>query len=140
MVILQFVIKKTKLGKAIRAASSDQDAAQLMGISVDKSISLTFLIGSALAAVAGVMYGAMFTANPLMGMQPGIKAFVAAVFGGIGSIPGAITGGVLLGFIETMVGGYISSAYKDAAAFVILIIILIVKPTGLLGKKTNEKV
>ena len=140
MIILQFIIKKTKIGKSIRAVSSDQDAAQLMGISVDNAISLTFFIGSALAAVAGVMYGAIFTANPLMGMTPGIKAFVAAVFGGIGSIPGAITGGVLLGFIETMVGGYISSAYKDAAAFIILIIVLIVKPSGLLGKKTSEKV
>ena len=111
-----------------------------MGVSVDKAISFTFLIGSALAAVAGVMYGAMFTINPLSGMTPGLKAFIAAVFGGIGSIPGAIVGGVSLGLIETLVSGYLSSAYKDAVAFAILIIILIVKPSGLLGKNRQEKV
>ena len=124
----------------MRAVSSDPDAAQLMGVSVDKAISFTFLIGSALAAVAGVMYGAMFTINPLSGMTPGLKAFIAAVFGGIGSIPGAIVGGVSLGLIETLVSGYLSSAYKDAVAFAILIIILIVKPSGLLGKNRKEKV
>ncbi len=140
MVILQLLISKTKIGKSMRAVSSDPDAAQLMGVSVDKAISFTFLIGSALAAVAGVMYGAMFTINPLSGMTPGLKAFIAAVFGGIGSIPGAIVGGVSLGLIETLVSGYLSSAYKDAVAFAILIIILIVKPSGLLGKNRKEKV
>ena len=140
MVALQFLISKTKIGKSMRAVSSDPDAAQLMGVSVDKAISFTFLIGSALAAVAGVMYGVMFTINPLSGMTPGLKAFIAAVFGGIGSIPGAIVGGVSLGLIETLVSGYLSSAYKDAVAFAILIIILIVKPSGLLGKNRKEKV
>ncbi len=140
MILVQIIIKKTKLGKSIRAVSSDQDAAQLMGISVDRAISFTFIIGSALAGVAGVMYGAMFTINPLMGIQPGIKAFVAAVFGGIGSIPGAILGGLLLGVIETLVSAYFSSSIKDAVAFAILIIILVVRPSGLLGKNVKEKV
>lgn len=140
MILVQIIIKKTKLGKSIRAVSSDQDAAQLMGISVDRAISFTFIIGSALAGVAGVMYGAMFTINPLMGIQPGIKAFVAAVFGGIGSIPGAILGGLLLGIIETLVSAYFSSSIKDAVAFAILIIILVVRPSGLLGKNVKEKV
>lgn len=140
MILVQIIIKKTKLGKSIRAVSSDQDAAQLMGISVDRAISYTFIIGSALAGVAGVMYGAMFTINPLMGIQPGIKAFVAAVFGGIGSIPGAILGGLLLGIIETLVSAYFSSSIKDAVAFAILIIILVVRPSGLLGRNVKEKV
>jgi len=140
MILVQLIIKKTKLGKSIRAVSSDQDAAQLMGVSVDKAISFTFILGSALAGVAGVMYGAMFTINPLMGIQPGIKAFVAAVFGGIGSIPGAILGGILLGVIETLVSAYFSSSIKDAVAFAILIIVLIVRPSGLLGKNVKEKV
>ncbi len=120
--------------------SSDQDAALLMGVSVDNAISFTFIIGSALAAVAGVMYGAMFTINPLMGMQPGIKAFVAAVFGGIGNVPGAILGGILLGVTETLVSAYLSSSIKDAVAFAILIIVLLVRPSGLLGKHVKEKV
>ncbi|MGI6349371.1 MAG: branched-chain amino acid ABC transporter permease [Eubacteriales bacterium] len=140
MILIQIVIKKTKLGKSIRAVSSDQDAALLMGVSVDNAISFTFIIGSALAAVAGVMYGAMFTINPLMGMQPGIKAFVAAVFGGIGNVPGAILGGILLGVTETLVSAYLSSSIKDAVAFAILIIVLLVRPSGLLGKHVKEKV
>jgi branched-chain amino acid transport system permease protein len=140
MIVLQYIIKRTKLGKAMRAVSSDQDAAQLMGISVDRTISFTFILGSSLAAVAGVMLGAMYTISPLMGVQPGLKAFVAAVFGGIGSIPGAMLGGILLGLIETLVSAYLSSSYKDAVAFAILIIVLIVRPAGILGKNVREKV
>lgn len=140
MLLAQLIIKKTKLGKGMRAVSSDRDAAQLMGVSVDKSISFTFVLGSALAAVAGVMYGVMFNVSPTMGSSSGIKAFTAAVFGGIGNIPGAILGGFLLGIIETMVSAYISSSIKDAAAFAILIIILLVRPSGLLGKHVREKV
>lgn len=140
MIALQFVLKKTKIGRSMRAVSSDQDASRLMGVSVDRTISVTFIIGSALAGVAGVMYGSMFKINPLMGMQPGLKAFTAAVFGGIGSIPGAMLGGMLLGFIEAMVSAYGPSAFKDAVAFAILIIVLLVKPNGLMGKDTREKV
>ncbi|MGI6751620.1 MAG: branched-chain amino acid ABC transporter permease [Anaerovoracaceae bacterium] len=140
MVLLQLIVRKTRMGRAMRAVSSDRDAAMLMGVSVDKTISFTFLLGSALAGAAGVMYGAMFKISPLMGMQPGIKAFVAAVFGGIGSVPGAMLGGLLLGLIETLVSAYISSSFKDAAAFAILIVILLVRPNGLLGKNTGEKV
>lgn len=140
MIALQLIIKRTRMGRAMRAVSSDRDAAQLMGVNVNQTISFTFILGSALAGVAGVMYGAMFKINPLMGMQPGLKAFIAAVFGGIGSIPGAMVGGLLLGFIETMVSAYISSAFKDAVAFAILIIVLLVRPHGLLGKDTREKV
>ena len=140
MIALQYIIKRTKIGKAMRAVSSDADAAQLMGISVDKTISFTFLLGSALAAVAGVMMGAMYTINPLMGMQPGLKAFIAAVFGGIGSIPGAMLGGILLGLIETLVTAVGFSAYKDLAAFVILILVLLIRPCGILGKNVREKV
>lgn len=140
MIALQLIIKRTRMGRAMRAVSSDRDAAQLMGVNVNHTISFTFILGSALAGVAGVMYGAMFKINPLMGMQPGLKAFIAAVFGGIGSIPGAMVGGLLLGFIETMFSAYLSSAFKDAAAFAILIIVLLVRPHGLLGKDTREKV
>ena len=140
MIALQLIIKRTRMGRAMRAVSSDRDAAQLMGVNVNQTISFTFILGSTLAGVAGVMYGAMFKINPLMGMQPGLKAFIAAVFGGIGSIPGAMVGGLLLGFIETMVSAYISSAFKDAVAFAILIIVLLVRPHGLLGKDTREKV
>lgn len=140
MVALQFVIQKTRVGKAMRAVSSDRDAAELMGISVNRTISFTFIIGSALAAVAGVMYGAMYTANPLMGVQPGLKAFIAAVFGGIGSIPGAMLGGMLLGLIETLVVALGMSQLKDAVAFAILIIILLVRPAGILGRNVREKV
>lgn len=141
MVILQFIIKKTKTGKAMRAVSLDQEAAVLMGISVDRTISITFAIGSALAAAAGVMVGIYYnTINPLMGIIPGLKAFVAAVLGGIGIIPGAMVGGFLMGILETMVSGYGSSLYRDAVAFGVLILILLIKPTGLFGKNTGEKV
>lgn len=141
MVILQYIIKRTKTGKAMRAVSLDQEAAILMGINVDKTISITFAIGSALAAAAGVMIGLYYnTINPLMGIIPGLKAFVAAVLGGIGIIPGAMVGGFLMGILETMVSGYGSSLYRDAVAFGVLILILLIKPTGLFGKNTGEKV
>lgn len=141
MLILQYIIKKTRTGKAMRAVSQDPEAAILMGISVDKIISVTFAIGSALAAAAGVMIGLYYnTINPLMGIIPGLKAFVAAVLGGIGIIPGAMVGGFLMGILETMVSGYGSSLYRDAVAFGVLILILLIKPTGLFGKNTGEKV
>ncbi len=141
MIILQFIVHKTKVGKAMRAVSIDNDAAQLMGINVDRTISYTFLIGSALAGAAGVLVGIYYNSiDPLMGILPGLKAFVAAVFGGIGIIPGAMLGGVAIGLTETLVSGYFSSMVKDAAVFAILILILIIKPSGLLGKNTKEKV
>jgi len=141
MIILQYIIKMTKTGKAMRAVSEDQEAAVLMGISVDKTVSITFAIGSSLAAAAGVMIGVYYnTVNPLMGIIPGLKAFVAAVLGGIGIIPGAMVGGFLMGILETMVSGYSSSLYRDAVAFGVLILILLIKPTGLFGKNTGEKV
>lgn len=141
MLILQYIIKRTKTGKAMRAVSVDQEAAVLMGISVDRTISITFAIGSALAAAAGVMVGIYYnTINPLMGIIPGLKAFVAAVLGGIGIVPGAMVGGFLMGILETLVSGYGSSLYRDAVAFGVLILILLIKPTGLFGKNTGEKV
>lgn len=141
MIILQYIIKRTKTGKAMRAVSIDQDAAVLMGINVDNIISVTFAIGSSLAAAAGVMVGVYYnTVNPLMGIIPGLKAFVAAVLGGIGIIPGAMVGGFVMGILETMVSGYGSSLYRDAVAFGVLILILLIKPTGLFGKNSGEKV
>ncbi len=141
MLVLQFIIKNTKTGKAIRAVSLDRDAAQLMGIHMDKAISFTFAIGSALAGAAGVLVGVYYNSiNPLMGVLPGIKAFVAAVIGGIGLIPGAAFGGFLLGIIETMVSTFGGSLYKDAVAYVILIIVLLILPNGILGKNVKEKV
>lgn len=141
MIILQYIIKYTKTGKAMRAVSLDMEAAVLMGISVDRTISITFAIGSALAAAAGVMVGVYYnTINPLMGIIPGLKAFVAAVLGGIGIIPGAMVGGFVMGLLETVVSGYGNSLYRDAVAFGVLILILLVKPTGLFGKDTGEKV
>jgi len=141
MVILRFIVNKTKIGKAMRAVSADKDAAQLMGIKVDKTISFTFAIGSALAGAGGVLVGIYYNSiDPLMGVMPGLKAFVAAVFGGIGSIPGAMIGGLSIGVMETLVSGYGNSMYRDAAVFAFLIIILILKPSGLLGKNTKEKV
>jgi branched-chain amino acid transport system permease protein len=141
MVLLQFIVHKTKTGKAMRAVSIDPDAAQLMGIKVDSTISYTFAIGSAFAGAAGVLVGIYYNSiDPLMGIMPGLKAFVAAVFGGIGSIPGAMIGGLAIGTMETFVSGYGNSMYRDAAVFLFLIIILIFKPTGLLGKNTREKV
>ncbi|HOJ09323.1 MAG TPA: branched-chain amino acid ABC transporter permease [Clostridiales bacterium] len=141
MIILQYIVRKTRVGKSMRAVSTDRDAALLMGINVDRTISFTFAIGSALAGAAGVLVGIYYNSiNPLMGILPGLKAFIAAVFGGIGIIPGALVGGITIGVIETMVSGYGNSLYKDAAAFAILIIILLIKPSGLLGKNTREKV
>lgn len=141
MIGLTIFTSKSKMGKAMRACSEDKGAAQLMGINVNKTISVTFAIGSALAAVAGVlMCSAYPTLMPTTGSMPGIKAFTAAVFGGIGSIPGAMIGGLLIGIIETFAKAYISTELSDAIVFVVLIIVLLVKPTGLLGKKIHEKV
>ncbi len=141
MVLLQYIVHYTKVGRAMRAVSADADAARLMGINVNQTISYTFAIGSALAGAAGVLVGIYYNSiNPLMGMLPGIKAFIAAVFGGIGIIPGAMFGGFFIGIVETLVSGYGSSLYRDAVVYGILIIILIVKPAGLLGKNVKEKV
>lgn len=141
MIALQYVVRRTKVGKAMRAVAQDKDAAELMGIDVNNIISFTFAMGSALAGAAGVLVGIYYnTINPLMGSGPGLKAFVAAVLGGIGLIPGAVFGGFFLGMTETVVSALGGSVFKDAIAFIILIIILLVKPTGLLGKNTKEKV
>ena len=129
------------MGKAMRAVSEDKGAAQLMGINVNRTISMTFAIGSGLAAIAGMLLCSAYPSlTPYTGSMPGIKAFVAAVFGGIGSIPGAFLGGILLGIIETFGKAYISSQLSDAIVFSVLIIVLLVKPTGLLGKNIQEKV
>lgn len=141
MFLLTFVVNKTKVGRAMRAVAVDKDAAALMGINVDNTITITFAIGSALAAAAGIMVGLLYIkVQPFMGFAPGIKAFVAAVLGGIGIIPGAMLGGFVIGLIETLVAGYGSSLYKDAVVYSILIIVLIFKPAGLLGKNVKEKV
>lgn len=141
MIGLTLFTGKTRMGKAMRAVSEDRDAAQLMGINVNRTISMTFAIGSALAAIAGVlMCSTVSTLQPTTGSMPGIRAFTAAVFGGIGSIPGAMLGGILLGVIETFSKVYISPQFSDAIVFSVLIIILLVKPAGLLGKQVQEKV
>ena len=141
MIALMFFVQKTKPGQAMRAVSEDRGAALLMGINVNGTIALTFAIGSALAAIAGVLLCSAYPSlTPYTGSMPGIKAFVAAVFGGIGSIPGAFIGGVLLGVIEILSKAYISSQLSDAIVFSVLIIVLLVKPTGILGKKISEKV
>lgn len=141
MIILTYIVSKTKMGRAMRAVSVDEDAAKLMGINVDTTISFTFFLGSCLAGVAGVLVGVYYNSiNPLMGMAPGLKAFIAAVFGGIGNIPGAMIGGLFIGIAETLVTAYGSSLYKDAIVYVILILVLILKPDGLLGKNVKEKV
>ena len=141
MVALTLFIGKTRMGKAMRAVSEDKDAAELMGISVNKTISVTFAIGSALAAVAGIFYGSTYGfIGPYTGSMPGIKAFVDAVFGGIGSIPGAMIGGLALGVIENLAKAYISTELSDAIVFGVLIVVLLFKPTGLLGQKIKEKV
>ncbi len=138
---LSWFTGSTRVGKAMRAVSEDRDAAQLMGINVNRTISMTFAIGSALAAVAGVLLcSTVPTLQPTTGSMPGIRAFTAAVFGGIGSIPGAMIGGVLIGVIETFAKAYISTQFSDAVVFSVLIIILLVKPAGLLGKQVQEKV
>ncbi len=141
MVGLTLFTTKTRMGKAMRAVSEDRAAAQLMGINVNKTISMTFAIGSALAAVAGVLLcSTVPTLMPTTGAMPGIRAFTAAVFGGIGSIPGAMLGGILLGLIETIAKAYLSTQFSDAIVFLVLIVILLVKPAGLLGKHVQEKV
>lgn len=141
MVALTLFTTKTKLGTAMRAVSEDKGAAQLMGISVNSTISLTFAIGSGLAAIAGVLLCSAYPMlMPTTGSMPGIKAFTAAVFGGIGSIPGAMIGGILLGIIEIFAKAYISTQLSDAVVFAVLIVVLLVKPDGLLGKRVSEKV
>jgi branched-chain amino acid transport system permease protein len=141
MVALQFIVQKTKIGTAMRAVSLNPKAAQLVGVNIDVVISFTFGLGSALAAAGGILYALNYPSiDPLMGVMPGLKAFVAAILGGIGNIPGAALGGLLLGTVETFVGGSRFSTYKDAIAFAILIIILLFRPAGLLGRFTVEKV
>ena len=141
MIGLNLFINKTKMGKAMRAVSEDKGAAELMGISTDRTITVTFAIGSALAAIASAFYGATYVyILPTTGSMPGIKAFTAAVLGGIGSIPGAMLGGIMLGLIEQFSKQYISTLWSNAIVFGVLIIVLLVKPTGLLGKAVQEKV
>ncbi|MBE2217056.1 MAG: branched-chain amino acid ABC transporter permease [Ignavibacteria bacterium] len=141
MLGLRMIVMKTKIGTAMRAVSYNPTAASLMGININAVISFTFIIGSSLAGAAGILYGLNYPSiDPLMGILPGLKAFVAAVLGGIGNIPGAALGGMIIGLLETFVTGYISPTYRDAIAFGILILLLLFKPTGLLGKKETEKV
>ncbi len=141
MVALQLIVQKTKMGKAMRAVSVDSDAAQLMGINVNSTISFTFALGSALAGAGGVLIGLYYNSlEPLMGMTPGIKAFVAAVLGGIGLIPGAAIGGFLIGILETLANALNLSSFRDLVVYAVFIIILLVRPAGLLGKNVKEKV
>ena len=141
VIALQFIVRRTKTGKAMRAVAYDREAAMLMGIDIDSTISATFALGSALAGAAGVLVGVYYGAvNPLMGMVPGMKAFVAAVLGGIGIIPGAALGGMLMGLIETFVIAYGQSTYRDAVAFALLILILLIKPSGILGVNNRDKI
>lgn len=141
MIVLSLFVSKTKMGKAMRAVSEDMSAAQLMGISLNKTISLTFAIGSALAGIGSALYLCAYPqASPTMGSMLGIKAFIAAVLGGIGSIPGAVIGGFAIGILEAMIAAAHLSMWKDAVVFVVLIIVLLVKPTGIMGKKIQEKV
>lgn len=141
MIALTLFIRYTKAGRAMRAVSEDRQAAELMGINVNRTISMVFAIGSALGAVAGILYICQYqTLQPTLGALPGIKAFVAAVFGGIGSVPGAMLGGVLLGIIESISKAYISSELADAIVFGVLVLVLLLKPSGLLGKNRIEKV
>jgi branched-chain amino acid transport system permease protein len=141
LIVLSFIVKKTKLGVAMRAVSNNATAATLMGVNIDTIISFTFGLGSALAGAAGILYALSYPSiDPLMGVLPGIKAFVAAVLGGIGNIPGAAVGGIILGVVETFVGGSAFSTYRDAIAFGLLIAILLFRPAGIFGKAQTEKV
>ncbi|HWW62222.1 MAG TPA: branched-chain amino acid ABC transporter permease [Thermoanaerobaculia bacterium] len=141
MALLQYIVYGTKLGRAMRAVSFNFETAALMGIPVNRVISMTFILGSMLAAVAGILFGLKYPKiEPLMGIMPGLKAFVAAVLGGIGNVPGAVVGGLLIGIIESFVGGSAISQYREAIAFVILIAILLFRPSGLFGKYEPEKV
>jgi branched-chain amino acid transport system permease protein len=141
MLALQYFVTYTKPGMAMRAVSQDRDAARLMGINIDKVIAITFAVGSALAGAAGILVGIIFPQiKPTMGVMPGLKAFVAAVIGGIGIIPGALLGGLIIGLSEYFVTAYISSSWRDAIAFGLLILILLIRPSGILGKNTREKV
>ena len=141
MILLTLFVNKTTMGKAMRAVSEDEGAAKLMGINVDTTISLTFAIGCALAAIAGILYANCYPMiNPTLGSLPGIKAFIAAVLGGIGSIPGAVIGAFILGMVEAMTKAYISSQLTDTIVFAILILMLVFKPAGILGKNIKEKV
>jgi len=138
---MSLFIKKTKSGQAMLAVSEDKDAAALMGINVNATIAMTFAIGSGLAAIAGVLLCSQYPVlSPYTGMLPGIKAFTAAVFGGIGSIPGAFVGGLILGIVESLSSAYISSELANAIVFAVLIVVLLIKPTGIFGKKISEKV
>ncbi|KRM97296.1 branched-chain amino acid ABC transporter, permease protein [Liquorilactobacillus aquaticus DSM 21051] len=141
MLILQLIIKRTKMGRAMRAVSVDNAAAELVGVDLNRTISFTFALGSSMAGAAGVMIGLYYNSiDPLMGLTPGIKAFVAAVVGGIGSVPGASLGGFLIGLLETLVQSIGLSAYKDAVVYVVLIVILLIRPMGIFGKNVKEKV
>jgi branched-chain amino acid transport system permease protein len=150
LVALSLIVTRTKIGKAMRAVAEDRQAAQLMGINTDRIISFTFGLGSAIAGAGGVFYGMYYTVDPLMGLMPGIKAFVAAVLGGIGSVPGAMLGALLMGLVETGVSSVTlrlsedwiisGSTLRDAVAFAVLIAILLLRPTGLLGRPSREKV
>jgi branched-chain amino acid transport system permease protein len=141
MALLQYIVFGTKFGRAMRAVSFNYETASLMGIPTDRIISTTFVIGSMLAAVAGILYGLSYPKiDPLMGIMPGLKAFVAAVLGGIGNVPGAVVGGLIIGVVESFIGGSQFSNYRDAIAFVILIVILLFRPSGLFGKYQPEKV
>jgi len=141
LILLQYIVHYTKMGKAMRAVSFDQDTARLMGINVDSTISFTFGLGSALAAAGGVLYGIAYPQiNPFMGIMPGLKAFVAAVLGGIGIMPGAMMGALIMGIAEVLTSAFVSSTLRDGVAFGILILVLMVKPTGILGRRTGEKV
>lgn len=141
MLLLTLLVQRTKMGKAMRAVSEDMDSARLMGININRTISFTFAVGSALAGIAAVLYSCAYPqASPTMGSMLGLKAFVAAVLGGIGSIPGAMIGGFAIGLLEALVSAAGLSVWKDGVVFAILIIVLIVKPTGIMGRKMNEKV
>ncbi len=141
MLALQWIVYRTKIGMAMRAISHDPNIAALMGVNTDLVISFTFILGSVLAAAAGILYGMKYhRVDPLMGLLPGLKAFVAAVLGGIGNVPGAMAGGMLLGMVEELVAGYTSSSFRDAIAFGILILVLLVRPAGLFGRAAAEKV